>query len=354
MRQWLLYGCNGYSGQLIARYAVSQGLRPILAGRNEKQTRQLAEELGLEYRCFGLDDTEIIAKHIRDCFLVFNSAGPYTLTCQPLLDACLATGVHNLSLVGEIPILEQLQKRHLEAQRAGILLAVGLGYDVHPTDCLIQMAHEELPDATHLELLMDGPTDMSPGSYKELIQQIGEEPFWVRRNGKLVEGAPHSEKRVLDGRRRLVSSIAWGDTATAYHATGVPNIDVYTTISTLDLLLIKLLRAARGILRRPSVRTLAYWLVDRLVSGPDHDTRENGVVNLHVQLRNKAGRKARASVQIPTSYKITYLSAVYAIKHVLGLTPVPAGYHTPAQLLGAKSLFQIPGVRNFTLNNESA
>lgn len=331
---------------------MSQGLKPILAGRNKKQTRQLAEELGLEYRSFGLDDTIVIAKHIRDCFLVFNSAGPYTSTCQPLLDACLATGVHNLSLVGEIPILEQLQKRHLETQRARILLAVGLGYDVHPTDCLIQLAHEELPDATHLELLMDGPTEMSPGSYKELIQQIGEEPFWVRRNGSLVEGEPHSEKRVLNGLRRLISSIAWGDTATAYHATGVPNIDVYTTISTLDLLLIKTLRAARGLLRRPSVRSLAYRLVDRLVTGPDQAARENGVVNLYVRLRNDTGRATRASVQIPTSYKITYLSAVFAIRHVLGLTQVPVGYHTPAQLLGAKSLFQIPGVRKFTLSNE--
>jgi short subunit dehydrogenase-like uncharacterized protein len=30
---WLLYGANGYSGTLIARQAVREGLRPILAGR---------------------------------------------------------------------------------------------------------------------------------------------------------------------------------------------------------------------------------------------------------------------------------------------------------------------------------
>ena len=31
---WMIYGANGYSAQLAVEKAVTQGRRPILAGRN--------------------------------------------------------------------------------------------------------------------------------------------------------------------------------------------------------------------------------------------------------------------------------------------------------------------------------
>src|SRR5260370_30056942 len=34
MRDFLIYGANGYTGALIARAAVARGHRPLLAGRN--------------------------------------------------------------------------------------------------------------------------------------------------------------------------------------------------------------------------------------------------------------------------------------------------------------------------------
>ena len=34
MSNFLIYGANGYTGELITRYAAERGMRPILAGRN--------------------------------------------------------------------------------------------------------------------------------------------------------------------------------------------------------------------------------------------------------------------------------------------------------------------------------
>ena len=48
---WLLYGANGYTGELIAREAATRGMRPILAGRNAAAVERLANELGCEARC---------------------------------------------------------------------------------------------------------------------------------------------------------------------------------------------------------------------------------------------------------------------------------------------------------------
>ena len=45
---WMLYGANGYTGQLIAREAARRGWQPILAGRSREKIVRLANELGLE------------------------------------------------------------------------------------------------------------------------------------------------------------------------------------------------------------------------------------------------------------------------------------------------------------------
>ena len=39
---WMIYGANGYTGELVARLAVARGERPILAGRNAAALGALA------------------------------------------------------------------------------------------------------------------------------------------------------------------------------------------------------------------------------------------------------------------------------------------------------------------------
>jgi len=53
---WLLYGANGYTGQLIAREAVMRGHKPILAARSAGALEPLARELSLTASVFSLDD----------------------------------------------------------------------------------------------------------------------------------------------------------------------------------------------------------------------------------------------------------------------------------------------------------
>ncbi|MFD0692281.1 hypothetical protein [Actinomadura fibrosa] len=42
MRRWLLYGANGYTGELIARETRKRGLQPVLASRNLAAVKPLA------------------------------------------------------------------------------------------------------------------------------------------------------------------------------------------------------------------------------------------------------------------------------------------------------------------------
>lgn len=59
---WLIYGANGYTGELIAREAARRGLKPVLAGRGREDIEALARELELEARTFALDDAEALTR----------------------------------------------------------------------------------------------------------------------------------------------------------------------------------------------------------------------------------------------------------------------------------------------------
>src|SRR3990172_655644 len=112
---YLIYGANGYTGELIAREAVVRGQRPILAGRSAAAVRALAQELGLESRAFGLDDPAALDAGLRDSRLVLNCAGPFSRTAEPVASACLRRGAHYLDVTGEIPVFEGLARRHAAA-----------------------------------------------------------------------------------------------------------------------------------------------------------------------------------------------------------------------------------------------
>ena len=43
---WMIYGANGYTGELIAREAKRQGKSPVLAGRSAAKITALASATG--------------------------------------------------------------------------------------------------------------------------------------------------------------------------------------------------------------------------------------------------------------------------------------------------------------------
>ncbi len=64
-KPWMIYGANGYTGELIARDAVRRGLKPMLAGRSAVKVEPLAEALGLQARVFDLRDAAATARSVQ-------------------------------------------------------------------------------------------------------------------------------------------------------------------------------------------------------------------------------------------------------------------------------------------------
>ena len=187
--EWMIYGANGYTGRLVAAEARRRDLKPVLAGRRAGPIEKLAAELGLPVRVFDLDDATAAAAAIADMTVVANCAGPFAATSAPVIDACLRSRAHYLDITGEIDVFLAAQRRHADAQAAGIVICPGVGFDVIPTDCMAAVLKEALPDATHLVLAFDAQGPMSPGTARTMVRslRLGKHGSRVRRNGVLEE-----------------------------------------------------------------------------------------------------------------------------------------------------------------------
>ena len=149
---WMIYGAYGYTGQLIAKQAIAEGFRPILAGRDPGRTEALAQELGCPFRAFSLDQPEFSATNLADVALVLNCAGPFMETAQPMIQACVRLGVHYLDITGEWKVIEHAARQDERAKAAGSIIMPAVGFDVVPSDCLAVQLATALPTACNLEL----------------------------------------------------------------------------------------------------------------------------------------------------------------------------------------------------------
>lgn len=346
-RSWMIYGANGYTGELIAREAASRHLEPVLAGRNREAVEALARELSLPSRVFSLEDRDEAAKALEGMAAVLHCAGPFVLTSAPMVAACLASGAHYLDITGEIQVFEAVLAQGEAARRAGVALLPGVGFDVVPSDCLAARLAAALPDATELALAFtaDGGS-WSRGTLKTMIEGM---PYAgaVRRNGRIVPVPVAYDVREVHfgGRlgRRSTMTIPWGDVSTAFHSTGIPDIRVYTGVPPSQ---IRRLRRMSVLLPlagwKPLKRLLQKW-VERTITGPSAEARETARTFLWGEAKDAAGRTVTGTVETPEAYRFTAVSAVECVRRVLE-GKVPAGAWTPSRAFGKDFAGELPGV----------
>jgi short subunit dehydrogenase-like uncharacterized protein len=344
---WMIYGANGYTGELAAREAVERGLAPILGGRNAEAVGRLARELGLPSRVFSLDDPQGTAAELYGVQAVLHCAGPFVHTSAPMVNACLATGAHYLDITGEIAVFESVLSRGEEARKAGVALLPGVGFDVVPSDCLAARLAAALPDATELALAFDtAGGSVSRGTMKTMIESLPGAGA-IRRDGEIVPVPVAFDVREIDfgppAGKRWAMTIPWGDVSTAYHSTGIPNIRVYSGTPPSQIRRMKRLAPLLPLAGWGPVKRLALRWVDKKVTGPSEQVRETARIHLWGEVRNAAGRIVTATLETPEGYRFTAASAVAAIERLLQGT-VPPGAWTPSRAFGADFVTGIPGV----------
>lgn len=339
----LLYGANGYTARLIIDHARQAGVPLMLAGRNAA-IRAQAEREGWEARIFDLTDSRRIAEQLAGIKVVINAAGPFVHTAEPLARACLQAGVHYLDITGEIPVFEALATLDGPAREAGVMLMPGVGFDVVPTDCLAAHLKQRLPGATHLALAFRGLNQLSRGTARTAVE-LGHEPGWVRRDGVLERVPVAYRSRTIDLGAGPVSAmtIPWGDVATAWYTTGIPNIETYLVVPPAVIRWARRGARLQGLLRYQGVRRVLQGLIQRTMRGPDHVAREREVAICWGEACDAGGHCVRSRLNLPNPYTLTAWTALAIARRVLAGALRP-GYATPAGVYGPDFILTFPGV----------
>ncbi|MDD3763761.1 MAG: saccharopine dehydrogenase NADP-binding domain-containing protein [Nevskiales bacterium] len=342
-KTWMIYGANGYTGELIAREAVRRGLRPVLAGRSRDRIEPLARELGLDVRAFALDDPEQIAGALQGITLVLHCAGPFSATSAPMIEGCLRAKAHYLDITGEISVFEHAQQQHERARKAGVVLCPGVGFDVIPTDCVAAALKAALPDATRLSLGFDSRSGFSPGTAKTSVEGLAQGGK-VRRDGAIVTVPLAYEVRKIDfgDGEKLAMTIPWGDVSTAYHSTGIANIEVFIPGSPAMIKNARRANHFRWLLGMGFVQNLIKKRIEKTVKGPDAAARDQLPTFVWGEAINAAGTRKTARIKTANGYSLTVTGSLAVVEHLLSET-VDGGAYTPSKLVGADLVTRLPG-----------
>ncbi len=343
-KTWMIYGATGYTGQLMVKQAVAAGMRPVIAGRNPDLVRSLAADHDLEWRAFELTDAEATREGIRGCRLVLHCAGPFSVTSQPMIEACLAEQVHYLDITGEIPVFANAHRQTDEARRRDVLLIPGVGFDVVPSDCLAARLVQALPAATHLTLAFDAAGGPSPGTAKTAAEGMSKGGC-IRRDGQLKKVPVAWKTRRIPfapGEREAVT-IPWGDVYTAFVSTGVPNIEVYMAVPPARISQMRRMKIFSPLMGLGFVQNFVKKRIEQNVSGPSAEKRANTRSELWGEAISADGRRVSATMTAPNGYDLTVTAGLAVTRHVLE-NDIEGGYFTPSLLMGAEFAESLPGV----------
>ena len=342
-KSWMIYGANGFTGRLIAQEAHRQGLAPILAGRSAGAVEALARELALPCSVFDLSDRAAAARALAGVAAVAHCAGPFSATSERMIDACLAARTHYADITGEIAVFVDAEQRRDAARAAGIVLCPGVGFDVIPTDCVAACLKEALPDATHLALGFAGTGAISPGTARTSIEgvKLGGR---VRENGSIVEVPLGYRARMIDfgAGERLAVTFPWGDVATAFFSTGIPNVEVYIASSPAALVRLRRLNRIRKVFAVAPVQALAKRIAGRVNTGPSPECFASDTTHVWGEARNGNGAIRTARLTTSNGYRLTVDGVLLAVQTLLDRTAA-GGYFTPSQLMGTRCVERLPG-----------
>ncbi|MEO8574745.1 MAG: saccharopine dehydrogenase NADP-binding domain-containing protein [Pyrinomonadaceae bacterium] len=338
----LVYGANGYTGELITRYAVERGMQPILGGRNAIAIEELAKKHHLDYRVFSLDEAARLDAVLQEVDMVLHCAGPFSITSRPMVEACLRNKKHYTDITGEISVFESMAALDDRAKASEVMIMPGVGFDVVPSDCLARHLKERLPSATHLSLAFYGMGRISHGTQATMTMNVGRGGA-IRKDGKITPVIAAWKSREIDfGEvKKLGVTIPWGDVSTAYYSTGIPNIEVFTVMPKQNLKMLKFSRYIGWLL---ATKPLQDYLQKQIPpGGPNDEERAKGRTLLWGEARDLNGNHVEARMQGPEGYTITALGALNIAQKILDGNFKP-GYQTPAKAYGADLVLQIEGV----------
>ncbi len=338
-----LYGAYGYTAKLLITELLARGIRPLLGGRNAAKLAEVAAQHGYPHIAGNAADVASVLAQRPEIKLVINCAGPFSETFDAVAEACLLHKLHYIDITGEIEVFEKAQALGRRAADAGIMLMPGTGFDVVPSDCLALHLKQRLPSATHLELAFYGTGGVSRGTALTMVRSLGKGGA-IRENGQIKPMPMDGGTKEIDffGRKKICSSIPWGDVSTAYFTTAIPNIIVYTVLPKQSGFFSKMIGGMEKLPILNLIPKAIGGMIRAFMSGPNAEVRTKAKSYLVGEVRDAAGAVARARMTTREGYTLTAITCAGITARILA-GDLKTGFQTPAACYGAGLILEVEG-----------
>ncbi len=217
----VLYGATGYTGGLTARAMLANGLRPVLAGRDQGRLKTVADRLArngdvarLETAVAGSEQPGPLRELIGAGDVLVSTAGPFLKVGRSVVEAAVEAGAVYLDSTGEPPFIRQVfEEFGPRAERTGAVLLTAFGYDYVPGNLAAALALQAAgPAAASVRVGYFAAGNVgkatSAGTRASLAGVLLE-PGYSVRGGRIVteRTAAHVAWFEIDGSRRQAFSI---------------------------------------------------------------------------------------------------------------------------------------------------
>ncbi|WP_310411256.1 saccharopine dehydrogenase NADP-binding domain-containing protein [Chamaesiphon sp. OTE_8_metabat_110] len=136
----VLYGASGFVGKQTVRYFAERAgaeVRWAIAGRDRHKLESVRAEVGITVDILVADsqDKTAIDEIVSQTRVLLNTAGPFALYGDAIVDACVRYRTHYVDITGETPWVKGLIDRyHLQAATDGTRIIPCCGFDSVPSD----------------------------------------------------------------------------------------------------------------------------------------------------------------------------------------------------------------------------
>lgn len=137
----VLYGASGFTGQQTVQYFADQvdgeQVRWAITGRNRQKLEQVQATLAVPVDVLVADsqDQEALDAIAEQTLVILNTAGPFALYGDAIVDACVRKKTHYVDITGETPWVKSLiQRYHAKAEVDGTRIIPFCGFDSVPSD----------------------------------------------------------------------------------------------------------------------------------------------------------------------------------------------------------------------------
>lgn len=140
----VLYGASGFTGkqtvQYFAKHVSSDQVRWAIAGRSRPKLEAIKAEIGsaavnIDVLEADSQDQQAVDAMVSRTRVMLNTAGPFTLYGDAIINACVRLKTHYVDITGETPWVKNLIVRyHNQAAADGTRIIPFCGFDSVPSD----------------------------------------------------------------------------------------------------------------------------------------------------------------------------------------------------------------------------